>query len=88
MPGDANSHEKQVDSIRQGKDISLLFISGAEDLVGRFGRGVRSVVRCYEQAGFTQIILELVARARHEVLNEHNSAQTSEKISNWLGDTG
>lgn len=77
----------QADRIRQGKDIPLLFISGTQDPVGRFGRGVRAVARCYEQAGFTQITLHLVARARHEVLNEHNRAQTYETILNWLDDT-
>jgi alpha-beta hydrolase superfamily lysophospholipase len=77
----------QADWIRQGKDIPLLFIAGTQDPVGRFGRGVRDVARCYQQAGFTQVTVELVARARHEVLNEHNRAHTYETILNWLGDT-
>ncbi|MCF8126443.1 MAG: alpha/beta hydrolase [Desulfotignum sp.] len=78
----------QVDRIRQGKNIPLLFICGTQDPVGNFGQGVKEVVSCYEKAGFNQITLELVAHARHEVLNEHNSAQTYETILNWLDQAG
>jgi alpha-beta hydrolase superfamily lysophospholipase len=74
----------QVDRIRQGKNIPLLFISGTEDPVGNFGQGVKDVVNGYEQAGFNQITVELVPDARHEVLNEHNHAKTYQMILDWL----
>ncbi|MFN2358585.1 MAG: alpha/beta fold hydrolase [Desulfotignum sp.] len=70
--------------IRQGKNIPLLFVSGTQDPVGNFGQGVKDVAACYEKAGFDQITLELVAHARHEVLNEHNHEKTYHTILDWL----
>lgn len=74
----------QEDRIRQGKNIPLLFISGTEDPVGNFGQGVKRLVDCYNRAGFNQVTQELVADARHEVLNEHNHEKTYYTILDWL----
>ncbi|HKJ98158.1 MAG TPA: alpha/beta fold hydrolase [Desulfotignum sp.] len=77
-----NLHQKV--RIRQGKNIPLLFISGTEDPVGNFGQGVEKIVDCYNRAGFNQVTQELVAHARHEVLNETENEKTYQMILHWL----
>ena len=82
VKGIINLH--QPGAIRQGRNIPLLFIAGAQDPVGNFGKGVKDVAACYEKAGFSRITLALVADARHEVLNEHNHEKTYHTLLDWL----
>ena len=52
------------------KDIPLLIISGTNDPVGDYGKGVRKVYRMYKNAGIENITLRLFDKDRHEILNE------------------
>ncbi len=52
------------------KDIPLLIISGTDDPVGDYGKGVRKVYRMYKNAGIENITLRLFDKDRHEILNE------------------
>ncbi len=54
------------------KDFPLLLISGANDPVGNFGKGVGNVYSLYKKAGLKDVTLNLVRGARHELLNETN----------------
>ena len=66
------------------KDNPILFISGEADPVGDNGEGVKKVFHLYNAHGFTQLTLELVKEARHEVLNELENLTTYGFIKDWI----
>jgi len=54
------------------KTLPVLLISGAEDPVGGYGKGVRKVYDRLAAAGLTHLSLKLYEGARHEMHNETN----------------
>ena len=69
------------------KDLPILMISGTDDPVGGYGKGVRKVYERLCDAGVKDITLRLWDGARHELLNE--SAVRDEVygcIVNWIGE--
>ena len=76
----ANSPE-EIAKIR--KDIPLLIISGDEDPVGNYGKGVRKVAELYRDAGIKDVRLELRKGGRHEILNETDREETMRIISGF-----
>lgn len=65
-------------------NIPLLFISGDEDPVGEFTKGVDELVQLYQGHAFEDMTRIYMPNARHEVLNEHNKEETYQKILAWL----
>lgn len=58
-------------NIKKGpKDLPIFFISGADDPVGNFGKGVRKVYKIFKKLKFTNLSFKLYSHARHEILNE------------------
>lgn len=70
--------------ISETKHIPILFIAGDADPVGEMGDGVKEVHRLFSGHGYTQLTLELVPEARHEILNELDKLTTYQFILNWL----
>ena len=70
--------------IMETKDIPILFISGDADPVGNNGEGVKEVYEIFNGHGFSQLTLELVNEAHHEVLNEIDKLTTYEYIQKWI----
>lgn len=66
------------------KDFPLYIISGANDPVGNFGKGVRQVHEMYRRAGITDLSLDIVKGARHELLNETNREDIHRMLGTWL----
>lgn len=66
------------------KNLPLLFVSGQDDPVGDFGKGVRKVYESYKQAGCTDLTWKLYTDDRHEILNELNCDQVYMDIYNWI----
>lgn len=66
------------------KDMPMLIISGAMDVVGEFGKGVRKVHQAYRNALLTDLTFELVPEARHELLNEINREDIHVLLGKWL----
>lgn len=66
------------------KDLPMLIVSGEEDPVGGFGKGVRSVYRQFRQIGIEDVTLKLYPGARHEVVNESNREEVYKDIETWL----
>ena len=52
------------------KDLPVLFVSGEDDPVGDYGRGVEKVFHSFEELGMEQVQLKLYPGDRHEILNE------------------
>lgn len=66
------------------KKLPFLFVSGAEDPIGDFGKGVTKTVNRLEKDGFLDTRLLLYPKMRHEILNENIKHQVFQDIKNWL----
>lgn len=66
------------------RDLPLLVISGAEDPVGKTGKGVRSVYDGFFKAGVRDVTLVLYDGARHEILNETNKDEVYADVLAWM----
>lgn len=58
------------------KALPVLMISGAQDPVGNYGKGVEQVYNMLKNAGKTNVTLHLYDGARHEILNESKCFET------------
>lgn len=65
-------------------DLPILVISGEDDPVGGFGKGVCKVAGALTGAGARKLSTVLIPGARHEVLNETDREQTYAIIDEWL----
>lgn len=66
------------------KNLPLLFVSGAEDPVGRNGKDVRKITELYKNAGIQSVEMKLYETDRHEILNELDYDCVYEDIYNWI----
>lgn len=66
------------------KAFPFLFVSGAEDPIGDFGKGVAKTVNHMQQEGFSDVSMQLYPEMRHEILNEDVKRQVFQDIQNWL----
>lgn len=66
------------------RDFPFLFVSGAEDPIGNFGKGVTKTVKNMEEEGFSNLQLFLYPKMRHEILNEDIKHQVFDDIRNWM----
>ncbi|MEK4761465.1 alpha/beta hydrolase [Viridibacillus sp. FSL E2-0187] len=76
------SKEEEINKIR--KDLPILLISGAEDPVGGFSKGIWKVAKSYQSCGLTNVTVQLFEGKRHEILNEVNRQEVYNKIIWWL----
>ncbi len=76
------NEETKAGTIRS--DLPLFLISGEDDPVGDFGRGVRKVYEQYQKAGIQDLRMNLVLNARHELLNETDYRDIHTTIGTWL----
>ena len=75
---------KKKNTERIPKDLPVLFVAGADDPVGAFGKGVRKVYGQYKAAGIKDVSLKLYKGDRHEILNEADRAQVYRDIFRWV----
>ena len=69
------------------KQMPVLLLSGQDDPVGDFGKGVQRVRQSMSRAGTKHIQLYLVPGARHDLLHEEKSGGSDEAfdiLTNWL----
>ena len=66
------------------KDLPIMVISGSKDPVGAEGVGPAKVVRALKDAGVEDCTLEVIAEARHEVLNETNRDEVIQILCEWV----
>ncbi|MGN1419659.1 MAG: lysophospholipase, partial [Acutalibacteraceae bacterium] len=55
------------------KQLPVLIISGAEDPVGNYSKGVRQVYDGLKNAGKDNVTMHIYANGRHEILNEKDA---------------
>lgn len=66
------------------KDLPMLIMSGTEDPIGSYGKGVMQFYRRLDSHGFTDVRLKLWDGCRHELLNETNRLEVYDDIIKWL----
>ena len=69
------------------KQMPVLLLSGQDDPVGDFGKGVQRVRQSMSRAGMKHIQLYLVPGARHDLLHEEKSGGSDEAfdiLTNWV----
>ena len=67
-----------------GSNLPILLISGADDPVGDYGKGVKKVHDLLKKAG-KKVTLKLYRDCRHELLNETCHEKVVKDILEWLG---
>lgn len=65
-------------------ELPVFFVSGKEDAVGDFGRGVRKVFAQYKKVGMKNLSIRLYSGLRHEILNETGRIEVFEDLRNWM----
>lgn len=69
---------------KMNKDMPILFIAGAADPVGGWGKGVRTVFDRFKGLGIKDLTLKMYPGARHEVLNELNKTEVWDDVLHWI----
>ncbi|MCL6428985.1 Monoacylglycerol lipase [Spiroplasma sp. JKS002669] len=64
------------------KDLPILLISGQDDPVGNFGKGVKKVYKLFKKH-HTNVNIKLYRNARHEILNEPIKTEVYQDILNF-----
>ena len=66
------------------KDLPLLVVSGTEDPVGSWDKGVHAVADRLQGAGMKDVTLRLYHEMRHEILNEIGKEQVWKETLKWM----
>lgn len=66
------------------KDLPVLFVSGAEDPVGHFTKGVEQVRKAFQAAGMEDVTWIYYKNDRHEILNETDRSSVYRDLYAWL----
>ena len=65
------------------KELPILLVSGADDPVGDYGKGVKKVYDNLKNSGHDDVTLKLYIGCRHEILNEICRAKVVREIINF-----
>lgn len=65
-------------------DLPMLIISGTEDPVGDYTKGIWKTADLYNQAGLDHVITKLADNGRHELLNELNRNEIFHFLLDWI----
>ena len=68
---------------KMNKDISMLFVSGKDDLLTIHGRTTKALSRFYKRKGFANAET-LILEGRHELLFEKNRLSCIDQIISWM----
>ena len=71
---------------KMNRNAPVYFMSGAEDPVGDYGKGVEKAYKAFCRAGLTDVMIRLYPGGRHEMLNEINRSEVMQDILSWLND--
>ncbi|MBV8328372.1 alpha/beta fold hydrolase [Chryseobacterium sp.] len=66
------------------KSFPFLFVSGQNDPIGDFGKGVSNTVEHLKTDGFSDVETRIYPEMRHEILNEEIRGKVLSKISGWI----
>jgi len=66
------------------KQLPILLVSGADDPVGDYGKGVEKVYHSYQEHSMQNVQMKLYEKDRHELLNEIDREQVYGDIYRWI----
>lgn len=72
------------DTGRIPKNLPVALLSGAEDPVGLYGKGISKLYESYRSLGITDLEFKLYPGFRHEIINERNRQEVYHDIATWL----
>ncbi len=75
---------KKATFLATPKSLPIYLVSGADDPVGAYGKGVERVYDKYTAAGVEDLSMTLYRGARHEILNDNCSIQVEDDILEFL----
>lgn len=84
MFGGTLAAEKPHAMAKTPAELPLLFISGGEDPLGQYGKGLARTKRAYEKAGVRDVTLKVYPDARHELFQEAERDAVMHDIWVWL----
>lgn len=64
--------------------VPIIILSGDQDPVGSFGKGVTELYERYRSVGVLDVSMKLYTDARHEILNELNRDEVMQDIVDFL----
>ena len=77
-------NQKKENLAAMPKELPVLFVSGEEDPVGGYGKGVKAACAAFRSAGMKDVTLKLYPGGRHEMLHETNREQVCEDLRAWI----
>ena len=69
---------------KMNTNIPVLFLSGADDPVGDFGKGVKKACNAFKKAGVKNIRSKLYSKDRHDILHEKDRKAVFCDILDWI----
>lgn len=75
---------RQANADRIWKKLPILLVSGADDAVGDYGKGVEKVREMYHKAGIEDLKMVLYKNDRHEILNELDRGKVFTDLLGWM----
>ena len=81
LQSDANQQE-WFENLR--KDLPILIVSGTEDPVGNYGKGIETIYTRLIEEGVTDVVRILYPDMRHEILNEFDREKPYSDILSFL----
>lgn len=68
------------------KDLPIIIISGEDDPIGDYGKGVTKLFHTLKDSGIQTVSIKLYSGDRHEILNELDADRVIEDTLEWLED--
>ncbi len=78
----AVSKKENINKMR--KDLPILLVSGDEDILGDFGKGIEKLYKTYKDLGLTNVTKKIYEGLRHELLNEKSKLSVTNDIVDWI----
>ena len=78
-------YDRYIGNIKKmNEDLPVLFLSGDNDPVGDFGKGVKTAYSDFKKAGIKNLDIKLYPGLRHDILNEKNKEDVYNDVFDWL----
>lgn len=76
--------EDESNFVKIPRELPILIVSGSQDPVGDFGKGVKELHERYRKLGVKDLEMRLYEGARHELLNETNKREVMQDLVTYL----
>ena len=77
-------YDRDMENIKKmNSDLPVLFLSGSDDPVGDYGKGVDKAYKDFKKAGIKNLSIKMYPGLRHDILNEKSKEQIYEDVSEW-----